>query len=553
MRQLLSAENDFPASSVLHYMAINGCKTVVIENPYVDKGHLDSYSEFYSRMFREVNRFTTRMHFFSEAFDEYAIARELLVGRRVYRDKALGYLGFSVIRPLPAYKIGRTVIAPPPLNKETEFILGHSGFSVNLSGLALKASGFPFMQQDTEVSCCATAALYMATKSLSQRFNYVDSTPAQITALATRFSVETGRAMPSSGIKYGQILEALRAMNYAPNYYCPIHSPREAQALIYSYLESEFPLILLLYSLEQFEGHAIVTVGHDLKAREALGIEATLSGILGEYRIGTYPCYSRSEWVEHFFVHDDASGPYRRISFCSKGDIEDLCLKLIASRKEKRRYKTAFHKKFDEYPCPLIIEATSYDPKAKKFQTRHIPFLLMGITVPLPPEVTLSIQRVADVTAGLLNLIQASFLIEKSPVGNGQIAVLPQRGVVLRPFLVLSSDFKSSLRDKRKRLPWEVELVYKGLNLPRYIWLVEIYDLDAANDFNSDTVCLSGEIIIDPSARPYSKDYMAVHVLNKAEKKGFLWVNRNGTDFLTPPTEIKNDRGHSPLFRSFER
>lgn len=45
-------------------------KTCIIENEYVDKDYLIDYSGFFARSFERIERFTKRIHFFSNSFSQ---------------------------------------------------------------------------------------------------------------------------------------------------------------------------------------------------------------------------------------------------------------------------------------------------------------------------------------------------------------------------------------------------------------------------------------------------------------------------------------------------
>ena len=83
-----------------------GCRTVVIENRYVDADYRSDFAAFWSRQFAAPSPFTRRAHFFRSEFSEDMLPD---------LPEQPGYLGYSIIRPGPHDDghIGRTVLAVP--------------------------------------------------------------------------------------------------------------------------------------------------------------------------------------------------------------------------------------------------------------------------------------------------------------------------------------------------------------------------------------------------------------------------------------------------------
>src|SRR6266481_2344218 len=52
------------------YLSQMGCKSVVIEDHYVDRDYIDDVALFYSRSLRAYPNYCYRLHFFSESFDQ---------------------------------------------------------------------------------------------------------------------------------------------------------------------------------------------------------------------------------------------------------------------------------------------------------------------------------------------------------------------------------------------------------------------------------------------------------------------------------------------------
>ena len=286
------------------YLGSLGCRTIVHERHYVDRHYIDDFSLFYSRSLRDYPNSCQRLHFFSSEFDEEqwsGLVQRANGGEReeVERELAGQYLGFMVIKPLPGSPIGRTVLrtfcrdAPGGHRREFTAI---RRYTVSLAGLSLSVQGLAFQQQDQGVSACATTALWSALQRTAPLEHLSSPTPAQITEAASRYRLPDGRALPSEGLRFDQLCEAVRAAGLAPVLLTSI-SPREDQAQMATYLRSGLPLLLTIQPMGQGEAHAVCLVGLRWGAVQP----PTDPDI--RYRDG-------STAVERVYVHDDRLGPY---------------------------------------------------------------------------------------------------------------------------------------------------------------------------------------------------------------------------------------------------
>ena len=286
------------------YLDSLGCKTMVHERHYIDRHYIDDLSLFYSRSLRDYPNFCQRLHFFSSAFDETEwsdLVRRANDGdrRQVERLFDRHYLGFMVIKPLPGSPIGRTVLRTldrsvsggPPREFATT-----RRYTVSVAGLSLSVDGLAFQQQDQGVSACATTALWSALQRTAPSEGLAAPTPAQITEAASRYMLPGGRALPSEGLRFDQLCEAVRAAGLAPVLLTSI-SPREDRGHLATYLQSGLPVLLGIARLGEDEGHAVCGVGLGLRAVRP----ATNPNI--RYRDGATA-------VDRIYVHDDRLGPY---------------------------------------------------------------------------------------------------------------------------------------------------------------------------------------------------------------------------------------------------
>src|SRR5215469_6885782 len=66
-------ESEWPPLQMVYlgeYLAALGCKTVVIEDHYIDRDYIDDVALFYSRSLRAYPNYCYRLHFFASEFDQ---------------------------------------------------------------------------------------------------------------------------------------------------------------------------------------------------------------------------------------------------------------------------------------------------------------------------------------------------------------------------------------------------------------------------------------------------------------------------------------------------
>lgn len=287
------------------------CRTVVIESHYIDRDYITDMALLYARCLRSYPNFTQRLHFFKERFDKDgfdAIVRAANNGRvEIAREQlqGKGYLGFSVIRPLPGSPLGRTVLATYEERTERgqQRLFGCvRRYEVNLAGLQLKVDGLAFQQQDQGVSACATAALWSALHRVAPREHLAIPTPADITEGASRYLLAEGRALPSEGLTIQQVCEATRTAGLTP-LVVKTMEPDTSRAHLLGYIESGFAPVLAI-GKDGVAAHAICGVG--LK--------------LGDVQPQTNPAYhfrDRASAVVGIYAHDDRLGPYAGVDIQS--------------------------------------------------------------------------------------------------------------------------------------------------------------------------------------------------------------------------------------------
>jgi len=191
------AKVDDPLGNVVRAARANRCRTVVIENRYVDPDYRSEYSAFWSHRFLDRPAFARRLHFF----------RRRITTDQLHKLPANpGYLGYCTLRPLTPGRVGRTMIAPPDrLARKATLTLATD--TVSLWGTELTVRAAPFCEQDVEYLRCAHAAAWICHYYAACRGLVGRKVTADLVAL-TPLSGNVDRALPSKGL-YPHQLQAI--------------------------------------------------------------------------------------------------------------------------------------------------------------------------------------------------------------------------------------------------------------------------------------------------------------------------------------------------------
>ena len=291
---------------------------MTVEEVYIDRDYMEDHGLFYSRSFLPYPAACKRLQFFrtDPAETERQIERLIQIGRstdqesfrkacRKFSDKS--YCGFSVIKPLPGCPVGRTVLRPYPAESEDgrRSFDGTRHYVSHLSGIELTVCGLAFQQQDTGVSACATTALWSSLQKVRDLEPVGSVTPAQITVLATRFSLPFGRPMPSDGLSIEQMCGAVNALGLAPTLIRAIGF-RETRSYLYTAISAGFAPVLVVKRPDTEDYHAVAVAGMKVdepRAGEEIGKDI----------------YDISGDLKAIYMHDDRHGPYLRANVRQSG------------------------------------------------------------------------------------------------------------------------------------------------------------------------------------------------------------------------------------------
>jgi hypothetical protein len=263
------------------------------------------------------------VHFFRVAFDRAALDAALL-DPKTGQDLWDSYLGYIVVKPLPARQIGATLLRPytPAADKQRVYPVRRP-YAVNVLGKQLVVETLIFQEQDNNVSACATTALWMAFHKTAFLFQTALPSPYHITAASRNLFYRQGRTFPSTGLDQTQIGEAIQAIGlvaelrtyrqddeWAPGE--DIAARRQEQLLgakgfIYAYLRLGLPVLLfLLLDGREDQGHLITVTGYRLAAADVLP---------------TTDISLAADALDRLYAHDDQMGPFARYSFTDDGQL----------------------------------------------------------------------------------------------------------------------------------------------------------------------------------------------------------------------------------------
>lgn len=393
----------------LHYVAKYAddlhCKSIAIENVYIDRDYIEDHSVFYSKNLFPYTNYCKRVHFFigTKGQIRKALDNILAIGFnkgadayfeacRDFSDRF--YLGFCVIKPLMGSPVGRTVLRsfgkiPKDPKKKLVFKRDYNcllPYTVHFSGVTLTVKGLAFQQQDVGVSACATTAIWSALQKSSEHENIALATPAGITKLAARFSLPYGRPMPSEGLSLDQMSQAINSLGVAPNL-LKVENAEVGKIFLYSAIRSGFPPILVLTDSNR-RRHAVAVAGMKIGVAENRGKGETSDTDNFEH-VG--------KRVLGLYIHDDRKGPYLRADF----------QEVVANTENQSLALTIPGRKTEPYP----------KEKDDHWKISHI-------LVPMHEKIRLPFSGLSDLarqTADVILRYRVTFKIPRSHIPDGTV------------------------------------------------------------------------------------------------------------------------------------
>ena len=209
---------------VRKYLTDLGATSVLEEPAYFDRDYLEEFAAFYATSTRGYGNLCRRLHFFSgDPIDHDRLEAALAV------DPALpaptpatelqeSYLGFIVVRPIPAAPLGRTVLRwyKESIPERPRDMAPSRDYDVHLAGLRLTVRGLAWQQQDSATGACATVSLWSMLHSSGNDEHHAVPTTTHVTRTAHRTASLGARIFPSDGLTVEQVLEAIKENGFSP-------------------------------------------------------------------------------------------------------------------------------------------------------------------------------------------------------------------------------------------------------------------------------------------------------------------------------------------------
>ncbi len=307
-----SLEKETHLEYFFEYFNNLSCKTILIEEEYIDRDFLEDFALYYVRCFKDYKRKCRRLHFFSADFDTKDFVKHLKSSDSEFEKKLKSnYIGFTVLKRLPQTIIGRTCLVSYP-EEGGRFFTILENYSANLFGIDLKVRSLAFQEQDSVVAACATSALWSAFHKTGKMFQHSIPSPAIITKQAselTSHGMGEKRDFPNHGLTVEQMAYAVKKNSLEPLLFST-DDIFSIKANIFAYLNNSIPIILIfeLYnSLDKSEIglHAVTITGYKM--------ESVI------FDLHTNPVtIMKSNFISKIYVHDDQIGPFARMEFTDK-------------------------------------------------------------------------------------------------------------------------------------------------------------------------------------------------------------------------------------------
>ena len=285
--------------------------TIVAEPYYFDRDYLAELAAFYSLSARGYPNVCRRLHFFSERFARREVERAQANDDAAVRRLRSSYLGFIVVRPIPASPLGRTVLRwyrDREAATAPRITTPSRDYDCYLGGLKLTVQGLAWQQQDSAVGTCATVALWSMLHSSALAGYHALPTTAQVTQAAHRTAGGGRRVFPNAGLDVEQLCEAIKEFGLSP-VVVPGDCARDGghafsrerfAASCTAMLRSGFPVLLL----GELDGTAHATC--------AVGFRSTTPPIAPQGKVVHHDAD-----VPFIYIHDDNLGPSVRFAVAS--------------------------------------------------------------------------------------------------------------------------------------------------------------------------------------------------------------------------------------------
>jgi hypothetical protein len=413
------------------------CKSIVLEEEYIDLDYLDDYVEYFAKCFRKYDKFCKRLHFFSTELEEqtyYEIITNKLSESINLQEY---YLGFVVIRPLPKTLIGRTCLATyEDLNSRNYCI---RDYHIHLHGIKYQVKSLAYQEQDGVVSACATTALWSAFHGSGHIFNHKIPTPIQITKRAIENMPMIDRGIPSNGLSIHTIIKAINYIGLEAEVYNASNNLYLLKSIIYAYSKFGIPIVLggPLFNRKTKEYYNNNNYNQSLHAVTICGFNFNDIDIMKNKT--DEPNFISSK-IDKVYIHDDQIGPF---SSCR---IKDERLMRLNNQ-------------CDELLANYYLETSWTDHNNEMGDIIFIPEFLI---IPVYHKIRIRLDAI-------LTLLQFDFNILKNSIEDKNLL----KQIEYEVLLMETSNLKEIIRENNSYdFDKKFNLITK--NFPKYIWVVKI-------------------------------------------------------------------------------
>ncbi len=360
---------------IFDYIKDLGAKTIIEEQNYFDRDYLAEFSTFYSVGASGYTNVCRRIHFFSEEIsrEQFEKASGQRIDAETPQDAAAelrtlrkSYLGFSVIRPIPAAPFGRTVLAwykesREDLPRQTQ---PSRQYVVHLAGVRLTVESLAWQQQDAAVSACASVGIW--TMLHSAAFNDTHSIPTtpEVTRAAHRNISVGSRVFPSLGLRFEQICESIKVLGLSPfivegnkqdkDGITDGFSQEKFCSSLSAMIRSGYPCLMLGKVMRKDGGrHVSVIVGFrppDVTAHKAGDI------------------WFMDDNIKYVYVHDDNIGPSARFEVTMEKD------RVVLVPSHPRTGKPDILAYYGKFQPHRMLVAVDSDLRTSADQINHVGF-----------------------------------------------------------------------------------------------------------------------------------------------------------------------------------
>ena len=351
----LLPDDNFHLTYFREYLGSAGVKArfVVQESEYISIDYLTDYAYYYAESFDEYKRKCVRLHFFTycdedqQAFDS-ELELAILQGNDYSNGKVNSfwdkyYLGFIVIRPIPKFMIGYTILrhynyrSDAPNFEAGRQFWGTKTYDVHVFGTHVRLESLAFLSQDSNVAACATIAVWCMLQRAVENYYINLKSPYEITQDAGLTIHDGNRIFPNSGLDIYSIANAITKSNLATEIIDLEGQNRNKIAHIKKYVNAysklKLPIILGIKVpvKGEMERHAVAICGHHTNSQiltKRQQVWARFKRTLGRKK--PYQPMLRCNSIDKLYMHDDQWGPFSRAEFVDRTKMSTSWSKLPA-------------------------------------------------------------------------------------------------------------------------------------------------------------------------------------------------------------------------------